>query len=134
MDMVEVVVFIGEQADVAIARIRARELARREGIARAVAEAVVIAVSEVAQNIATHAGWGEIAIAVRTERGRRGLFVVARDAGPGIADLDRAMEDSYSSAGTLGLGLPSARRMVDEFSIMSSPGQGTVVIMKKWVS
>jgi serine/threonine-protein kinase RsbT len=125
-------VFIGEQVDVAIARLRARELARREGMARAVAEAMVIAISEVAQNIATHAGSGEIAIAVMTERGRRGLVAVARDAGPGIADLDRAMEDGTSSAGTLGLGLPGARRMVDEFSIVSCPGEGTVVVMKKW--
>jgi serine/threonine-protein kinase RsbT len=132
MDGAEVQVVIRGQADVAIARMSARSLARREGMGEPATEALVIAVSEIAQNIATHGGGGEVAIAAVSERGRRGLVVIARDAGPGIADAERAMEDGYSTAGTLGLGLASARRLTDEFEVRSSPGGGTTVVMKKW--
>lgn len=126
-------VLIREQADVAIARLRARQLARREGMAEPATEALATAVSEIAQNIATHAGTGELAIAIVDEGERHGLMVVARDAGPGIADAEKAMEDGYSTVGTLGLGLASARRLTDEFELRTRPGQGTTVIMKKWM-
>jgi serine/threonine-protein kinase RsbT len=60
--------------------------------------------------------------------------IVARDDGPGIADLDRAMQDGYSSSGSLGLGLPGSRRLVDEFEIDSAPGKGTRVTLTKWAN
>ena len=59
-------------------------------------------------------------------------MVVARDQGPGIADLELAMQDGYSTGGSFGLGLPGARRLMDEFEIRSRPGEGVTVTMKKW--
>ena len=93
---------------------------------------IAAAISEVARNILTYARQGEIEL--RSERRSRemGIVVIARDAGPGIADLDLVMQDGYSTSGGLGLGLPGARRLMDEFDIQSGPGQGTVVTMVKW--
>ena len=93
---------------------------------------ISVAISEVARNILTYAGSGEIAISVERKNGRPGVAIVARDEGPGIADIQLAMQDGYSSSGSLGLGLPGARRLMDEFDIWSEPGKGTVVTMRKW--
>ena len=65
-------------------------------------------------------------------RGRRGIRVVASDQGPGIADVERAMQDGYTTGGGLGLGLPGARRLVDDFVLDSEPGRGTTVTLVKW--
>jgi serine/threonine-protein kinase RsbT len=124
---------IREEADVAVARLRARELAAGEGFAPGAAGAIATAVSEIARNIVVHAGEGEIELRAATERGRRGVVVVARDAHPGIADVEAALRDGYSTAGSLGLGLPGARRLMDEFTLDSAPGAGTTVTMKKWL-
>jgi serine/threonine-protein kinase RsbT len=87
----------------------------------------------VARNIVVHAGTGEILLAVVEERGRRGILVVARDAARGIPDVELAMRDGYSTrGGGLGLGLPSARRLMDEFTLVTGVGEGTTVTMKKW--
>lgn len=91
-----------------------------------------VAISELARNILTYAGSGEIAISVERRNGRTGLSVVARDEGPGIDDIHLAMQDGYSTSGSLGLGLPGARRLMDDFDIWSEPGKGTVVTMRKW--
>ena len=117
-----------------MARKSARELALREGFSEGKVGAIATAVSEVARNIAVHAGAGEILLAAVVERGRRGVVVVARDDHPGIADVDEAMRDGHSTGSTrsLGLGLPSARRLMDEFTIVSELGKGTTVTMKKW--
>jgi serine/threonine-protein kinase RsbT len=123
---------IEEEPDVFVARNRARELALRQGFSRVEVEAIATAVSEVARNIVVHAGRGELLLDAAEERGRRGVVVVARDEEPGIPDVEQAMQDGYSTAGGLGLGLPSARRLMDEFSIASAAGAGTTVIMKKW--
>jgi serine/threonine-protein kinase RsbT len=127
----EVLVPIREEADVAVARRRIRELAAAHGLGEAAAGALVTAGSEVARNIVVHAGEGEIAIRAAAEGARRGLLVVARDRGPGIDDPARALEDGYSTAGTLGIGLAGARRLVDEFELSSSPA-GTTVTLTKW--
>jgi serine/threonine-protein kinase RsbT len=124
---------VREEADVAVARGRARELARDEGFSEGRAAAVATAVTEVARNIVVHAGAGEILLAVVEERGgRRGIVVVARDESRGIADVEEAMTDGYSTSDGLGLGLPSARRLMDEFTLVSEVGRGTTVTMKKW--
>ena len=123
---------IREEADVAIARARAQTLARAAGLGEARAGALTTAVSEVARNIVVHARHGEAVIEVVEDRGRRGVTVTARDRGPGIAHLDRALTDGYSTAGTLGLGLPSARRLVDDFDVESIVGEGTTVTLTKW--
>ena len=123
---------IREESDVAIARQCARELAVREGFREGGTAAIATAVSEVARNIVVHAGAGEILLGVVKERGRRGVVVVARDDEPGIADVEEAMKDGYSTARGLGLGLPSAKRLMDDFTIASAAGKGTIVTMKKW--
>jgi serine/threonine-protein kinase RsbT len=123
---------IREEADVSVARTRTRQLALQEGFDDARAAAIATAVSEVAWNIVVHAGAGEIVLDVVTERGRRALTAVARDDHPGIADVEAAMRDGHSTRGGLGLGLPSARRLVDEFEIRSAVGRGTTVTLKKW--
>nr|WP_246345350.1 ATP-binding protein [Conexibacter arvalis] len=95
---------------------------------------VATAISEIARNITAYAGSGEIVVRPVELNGAHGLEVVARDAGPGIADVERALQDGYTTGGGLGLGLPGARRLMDEFEIVSQPGVGTTVTMTKWVS
>jgi serine/threonine-protein kinase RsbT len=123
---------VHEEPDVSVARVRVRELARRERFSEGRAGALTTAVSEIAQNIVVHAGAGELSLTVIEERGRRGILVVARDPHPGIANVDEAMRDGYSTSGGLGLGLSSAKRLVDEFTLASAPGEGTTITMKKW--
>lgn len=123
---------IREEADIAIARRRAREVARREGLGERAVEELTTATSEVARNILVHAKVGEILLAVMRDGGRTEVVVVARDDGPGIPDLDLAMQDGYSTAKGLGLGLPSARRLVDGFAVITRADGGTTVILKKW--
>lgn len=124
---------VREEPDVAVARARARDLARAEGFPEGRLGALQTAITEVARNIVVHAGAGEIVLSVVEERGRRGILVVARDSARGIADVELAMRDGFSTrGGGLGLGLPSARRLMDEFTLESAVGEGTTVTMKKW--
>lgn len=129
---VRIRVAIRQDCDVAIARLRARALAQAIGLAHPAVEAVATAVTEIASNIVVHAGAGEIAFALARSRARRGVLVEARDAGPGIADVEQAMRDGFSTARGLGLGLSSARRLMDDFELRSQPGHGTTVTMTKW--
>ena len=125
---------VREDADVAIARSYVRDLARRADLAAAATEALATAVSEIARNIVVHANSGEIVFKLASERGRRGIVVVASDRGPGISDAEAAMTDGYSTGRGLGLGLSSARRLVDEFELISTPGSGTTIVLKKWAA
>ena len=123
---------IRDESGVFVARRRARQLALDEGFPEGGAGAIATAVSEVARNIVVHAGAGEILLGVERDGPRRGVVVVARDEEPGIVDVEAALTDGYSTRCTLGLGLPSARRLMDEFTLVSAVGCGTVVTMKKW--
>ena len=119
--------------DVVTARQRARELAARLELTSTDQTLLATAISEVARNITTDAKRGEVLLSiVRDNGGREGIRVVARDSGPGIEDVDLAMQDGYTSGGGLGLGLPGARRLVDEFDIETAPSQGTTVTLVKW--
>jgi len=93
---------------------------------------IATAISEIARNIVKFARRGEIVIRLVDEPGRRGLTVVARDAGPGIGDISAALRDGVSSYRGLGLGLPGARRLMEEFDVVSEVGKGTTVTMAKW--
>ena len=93
---------------------------------------IATAVSELAHNILKYARRGVIHLSKVSEHGRAGIEIVAEDGGPGIVDVERALQDSYSSGDTLGLGLPGVKRMMDEFEITSTPGQGTRVKVRKW--
>lgn len=122
---------ISSDADIVGARQAARELAGRLGLSRTDLTVVATAVSEVSRNIVRFAGSGEVVLEL-LDAPRAGLRVVARDAGPGIADCEAALADGYSTSRSLGLGLPGARRLMDEFALVSQPGQGTTVTMTKW--
>lgn len=125
-------VSIMSEADVVTARQEGRELARELGFPDTDQVAITTAISEVARNIVQHAREGEVILSVAEQDGRIGIIVVARDQGPGIRDIEQAMKDSYSTVGGLGLGLPGARRLMDEFQITSEVGKGTTVVLKKW--
>ena len=125
------IVAIAVDGDALAASRRARALAASIGFAGNAAELIATAVAEIARNIAIHAGRGEIVMA--PTEGRFGIQIVALDAGPGIRDVAKAMEDGYSTRGSLGIGLSVARRIMDEFSIESSPASGTKVTMRKWL-
>jgi RNA polymerase sigma factor (sigma-70 family) len=125
---------VARDGDVVFARQRAREVAAEVGFGASDATLVATAVSEIARNIVQFANRGEIAISPVERAGERGVTVVARDAGPGIADLDQALQDGYSSYGGMGLGLPGCRRLMDEFEISSEIDRGTTLVMTKWRS
>jgi serine/threonine-protein kinase RsbT len=118
--------------DVVNARQKGRELAAQAGFSSGDQTVIAAAISEIARNILNYAKRGEVVLSVVTNGDRQGVIVVARDQGPGIPDVQRALEDGYSTSGGLGLGLPGARRLMDDFDVTSSVGKGTTVTMKKW--
>lgn len=103
------------------------------GFAETPSRMIATAVSELARNILKYAGSGECRLRRIEGPGRRGIEIEVRDHGPGIADCEAAMSDHFSSSGTLGLGLPGVKRMMDDFSLDSAPGQGTRVTARKWI-
>jgi len=127
----EVRIPIRTDADIVAARQGARELAARLGFSRTDLTLIATAVSEVSRNIVRFAGAGEVVVEL-LEEPRRGVQVVARDTGPGIPDVEQALTDGYSTYHGLGLGLPGARRLMDEFAVVSEAGRGTTVTMTKW--
>jgi serine/threonine-protein kinase RsbT len=131
--VVEWCLAVRDESDVAMVRKRTREVGRDSGLRPAAVEALTTAVSEVTRNIVVHGGGGEAVIRVGEVDQRSALVIIAHDQGPGIADLDRAMEDGYSTGGGLGIGLPSARRLTDRFEIVSAPAQGTTVTLTMWI-
>ena len=124
---------IGSEHDILTARQRGRELAAEVGFSGSDLTIVATAISEIARNIVEYAGLGEIAFTLVRDGQSRGIVVVARDEGPGIPDAALAMQDGYSTGRSLGLGLPGARRLMDEFDLQSEVGRGTTVTMKKWI-
>ncbi len=128
----EIRVPIAADADLVIARAEGRALAQRLGFSRPDPTLIATAISELARNIVMHVGHGEITMRPLYEDRRYGLLVVVRDEGQGIPDVEDALRDGFASRGGLGLGLPGARRLMDEFEIESELGKGTTVTMKKW--
>lgn len=127
-------IVVAADTDIVEARQTGRDLAAQLGFSLTDLTMIATAISEVARNITTYAGRGEVTLRLVRQAERRGLVVIARDDGPGIADIDRALEDGFSTGRGMGLGLPGARRLMDEFEIDSSPGRGTTVTMRKWAS
>jgi serine/threonine-protein kinase RsbT len=128
----EVLVPVSSDADVVAAREKGRELSAQLGFSSIDLTLIVTAISELARNILLYAEKGEIVLRLDNDGGQRSIVVVARDHGPGIPDVELAMRDSYSTGNGLGLGLPGARRLMDEFAIESEVSKGTTVVMKKW--
>ena len=93
---------------------------------------IVTAASELARNTVQYGGGGTVTIDGIEDAGRRGLRLTFEDKGPGIADVELAMRDGYTTGGGLGLGLSGARRLSSEFQIYSKPGEGTRVTIVRW--
>ena len=127
-------VAISSDGDIVKARQKGRELALQVGFQGTEPTLIAAAISEVARNIIQYAKRGEILIqSIENDKGRgKGIMVVAQDDGPGIRNVDQVMQVGYSTSGSLGLGLPGARRLMDEFHITSKLGKGTTVTMTKW--
>ena len=128
----EIRVPIASDADTVIARQAGRDAALRLGFSRTDATFIATAISEIARNITVHAGNGEIIVRELRDDDRTGLAVIARDDGPGIADVASVMRQDYRSDAGLGMGIWGAMRLMDEVDIESQPGSGTTVTMKKW--
>jgi serine/threonine-protein kinase RsbT len=131
-DRGEVVVPIRADVDVVVARQKIRGLVSDLRFSGSELTLIATAISEVARNIVSYAGNGEIVMRVIQRGQRRGITVVARDRGPGIADIERAMKDGFSTSRGLGLGLPGSKRLMDEFELVSEVGKGTEITMTKW--
>jgi len=123
---------VESDSDIVTARMRGRAMAVLLGFPAATATLVATAISELARNILLYAKRGEVVLTPVENGERRGLMVEARDQGPGIRNVEEAMQDGYSTSGRLGLGLPGVRRLMDEFEIRSKPGEGTIVTVRKW--
>jgi serine/threonine-protein kinase RsbT len=129
----ESVIPIESDADVVTARQRARQMAGELELTTTDQTLLATAISEVARNITSYATRGEVLLSVvHDDNGREGIQVIARDEGPGIENLELALRDGYTSGGGLGLGLPGARRLVDDFHIETALGQGTKVTLVMW--
>jgi serine/threonine-protein kinase RsbT len=127
------VIPIESDADVVAARQRARAMASDLELSSTDQTLLATAISEVARNITTYAGSGEVVLStISNGAGRRGIRVIAQDEGPGIENVEKALQDGFTSGGGLGLGLPGARRLVHEFHIESAPGRGTKVTLVMW--
>jgi serine/threonine-protein kinase RsbT len=125
-------VAINSDQDIVTARQKGRALAIELGFSSGDATLVATAISELARNIVSYARKGEIQLKTVQGSGRQGILIIASDDGPGITDIRQAMRDGFSTSGSLGLGLPGVRRLMDEFEIASEPGRGTIVKVKKW--
>ena len=124
---------IGSGADIVTARLEGRKLAAQAGFTATDVTIIATAISELARNIVEYAGKGEIILTVVQGGLKQGFRVEARDHGPGIPDIELAMQDGYSTGGGMGLGLPGTRRLMDEFRINSKVGRATTVIATKWI-
>jgi serine/threonine-protein kinase RsbT len=128
----EIRVRITSDLDIVIARQKGRELAKHLGFGSSDLAIIATAISELARNIVLYASRGEVILKSTQENDTSGIIVVAADQGSGIVDVAEAMHDGYSTSGSLGLGLPGVRRLMDEFEIVSKVGCGTTVTAKKW--
>jgi serine/threonine-protein kinase RsbT len=127
-------VSINSDQDIVMARQKGRSLAAALGFSSGDATLIATAISELARNIVTYAKSGEIQLTVINGSSRQGIQLVAYDAGPGIPDIPQALRDGFSTSGSLGLGLPGVKRLMDEFEIVSAETSGTIVTAKKWRS
>jgi serine/threonine-protein kinase RsbT len=131
--LLDTVVRIVSSSDIVAARQQGRTLAARLGFSSSDQTVIATSISELARNILEYAKVGEIVLGYTQKGSRLGIAIVARDAGPGIPDLARALQNGYSTGKGLGLGLPGVKRLMDEFEIVAPGGRGTTVTVRKWV-
>ncbi len=123
---------LSSDMDVLKARQYGKELAASLRFSTSELTIIATAISEIARNTVLYAKDGWMQLRVIQKGSRRGLLVIAEDGGPGITDLSLAMQDGYTTSRGLGIGLPGAKRLMDEFEIASEVGKGTTIVMKKW--
>jgi serine/threonine-protein kinase RsbT len=123
---------INSDKDIVAARQKGRTLALSIGFSETDSTLIATAISELARNIVTYAKKGELRIGTAKDSNREGILVIAKDSGAGISNIKLALQDGFSTSGSLGLGLPGVKRLVDEFEIVSGNGRGTVVTIRKW--
>ena len=123
---------VASDGDVVNVRQRVRALAVEAGFSLVDQTKIVTAASELARNTVVHGRGGVVEMDLLVEGARRGIRLTFTDHGPGIADIEQAMKDGYSSGGGLGLGLGGAKRLSNEFEVRSRPGEGTVVRIARW--
>ena len=133
MDMNQIRIPVRNETGIAWSVMEARKAAIAIGFDEIICQMIATAVSELANNILKYAGRGEILMDRILAGSRVGMEVIARDRGPGIENIQQAMADHYSTGGTLGLGLPGVKRMMDEIELTSEPGKGTTVTIRKWL-
>lgn len=126
------IVPIKTEQDVIVARQEGRMLAQRLGFSPVDQARITTAISELARNIVVYGDHGTVTLNQAIDGTRSGIEVVFDDEGPGIADIDQAMGQGYTTGRGLGAGLPGTRRLMDEFEITSAPGQGTQILIRKW--
>jgi serine/threonine-protein kinase RsbT len=119
--------------DIVTARQKGRALAVALGFEATDITLIATAISEVTRNIVDHAEEGSLSVNAIHHGGKRGILIIAEDQGPGIRDVDQAMQYGFTTRRGLGVGLPGAKWLMDEFNIDSKPGEGTTVRMKKWL-
>jgi serine/threonine-protein kinase RsbT len=130
----EVHVRIQSSAHIVAARQQGRAMALRAGFSGSNLTIIATAISEIARNVVEYATEGEVIITLINNAHRTGVEIIVVDQGPGIPNVSTVMRDGYSTGKGLGIGLPGAKRLMDEFEIVSAIGQGTTVKMKKWVT
>jgi serine/threonine-protein kinase RsbT len=133
MEKNQIRVPVRDETGIAWSVMEARKAAMAIGFDETICQMIATAVSELANNIIKYAGRGEVLMDRIVAGSRTGMEIIARDKGPGIEDIQKAMEDHYSTGGTLGLGLPGVKRMMDEFELTSQPGKNTTVTIRKWL-
>ncbi|WPP49774.1 anti-sigma regulatory factor [Catalinimonas niigatensis] len=126
------IIKISTEQDMVLIRHRVRDYAQKIGMSVLDQTKLITACSELARNILVYAGNGKATIEVISERLQTGIKVVFEDKGPGIADIQKAMQDGFSTGKSLGLGLPGAKRLVNYFDIQSKVGHGTTVTIIRW--
>ena len=123
---------IRSDLDIVIARTLARDTAKSLGFGAIDQARIATAVSELARNIFLYAGSGTVTVKGLDRNGRKGIEIVCDDQGPGIVNIDLVMQDGYSTSRGMGMGLPGAKRLMDEFDIRSREGEGTTITCRKW--
>ena len=123
---------IDSDFDIIVARQKGRQMANELGFGPTDATLIATAISELARNMVAYAHRGEIVLQSIEHGDPSGILVTAFDKGPGIPDVVQALLDGYSTSGSLGLGLPGVKRLMDEFEISSEMGEGTIVTARKW--
>lgn len=123
---------IRSDLDIVIARTLARDTAKNLGFGAIDQARIATAVSELARNIFLYAGTGSVSVREIERAGRKGIEIICDDQGPGITDIDLVMQDGYSTSRGMGMGMPGAKRLMDDFSINSREGVGTTITCRKW--